>query len=70
MSRKVLIDNNPFFNPPFRQTFKPVTIIIDNNPNNYLLDGILDVSIKRLLPNKPSSKSKIKKIHILPPKKK
>jgi hypothetical protein len=66
--KKILIDSNP--NKVPQQTFRPVTIIIDNNPNpNLLQDGIQDILIKRLLPKKPRHKP-IKKMHIPPiPKK-
>ena len=58
MSKKVLIDNN---SNNIAQTFKPVTILIDNNPDNIFQSGILDVSIKRLLPKKPNHKPIVKK---------
>lgn len=63
--KKVKIDDNTKSVPSI-QTFRPVTIIIDNNPNGYLQDGVLDISIKRMLPKNPYPKSTFKSKHILP----
>ena len=57
--KKVLLDDIS----PFSQGFKPLTVFIDNNPDNNFQSGILDVTVKRLLPNKPKHK-KIKSKHI------
>ena len=48
---------------------KPITIIVDHNPNRELIDGVLDFSIHRLLQKKPLMRGAIKIKRVLGDKK-
>ncbi len=41
---------------------KAETIIIDNNPERIFMSGILDVSIKRLLPRRPRNRNVVRRV--------